>query len=526
MKNLGHWLWLSLLAIACAGCGESTSNAPPAELKAGGVTHVRIQGELDVGTLGELKRAIQAAESEGNDRLVVEIDTPGGSIDLMWQISKLLRDAASKGVSPVAWIHDHAVSAGVLVALSCDRIYMSPQASIGSAMPVTLGARGIEALPREEGVREKVTSALRGNFRAMAEKQGRPPALAEAMVDSAAGAYQVKDESGLRVITGREWDDARLSGHPPELVRTIARPGELVNLSAAEAVELSFADGLADDLPQVLEKIGRSGAAVREVERAPSDDVLAWLDTFAPALLILGLVLAYAELKAPGFGIAGILSIACFAILLTGRYLAGLADVPDIVAVVVGVALIATEIFVFPGTLWLGIAGGVLVLGGFILGSIGPGFEWRNALDQGLAIDAAFRFMASAIVALIAVFTLSRFLPKTPMLRGLVLDPNRGAGAAAFGGALPEAGSERASLARVGARGSALTALRPVGKVRLDAGAETEFEARAVGRLIEAGERVRVVEVSGGRLVVEAELEAGAGPAVDSEVEPGAEAPA
>jgi membrane-bound serine protease (ClpP class) len=490
-----------VLAITAASCGESpTSSAPASDAR--GVTHVRIEGELDVGTLGELKRAIQEAERAGNDHLVVEIDTPGGAIDLMWQVSKLLRDAASKGVVPVAWVHDHALSAGVLVALSCDRIYMAPQASIGSAMPVRSGLQGIEALPREEGVREKVTSALRGNFRAMAEKQGRPAALAEAMVDADAGAYQVKDDNGLHVITGQEWDDARTAGHPPELVRTIARRGELVNLSASQAVELAFADGLAENLHQLLQGIGRGDAALSTVERARSDDVLTWLDRLAPWLIIAGLVLAYLELKVPGFGLAGILSIACFAVLLTGRYLAGLADVPDIVAVALGVLLIATEIFVFPGTLWLGIAGAILVLGGFIFGSIGPGFEWRNVLDRNLVIDAAFRFMMSAVTALVAMLALSRFLPKTPMLRALVLDPNAGAAVPAFAGALPEAHAPAVSL---GARGIALTALRPVGKVRLDAEAKLEYEARAVGRLIERGEHVHVVEVNAGRLVVEAE---------------------
>jgi membrane-bound serine protease (ClpP class) len=494
------------LVIATASCGEQSAETKMPETS-DGVSHMRVEGELDVGTLSELKRAIHEAALAKHDRLVVEIDTPGGAIDLMWQISKLLRDAASQGVSPIAWVHDRALSAGVLVALSCDRIYMSPQGSIGSAMPVTSGLQGIQALPREEGVREKVTSAVRGTFRAMAEKQGRPAALAEAMVDEDVGAYQVKDERGLHVITGQEWDDARASGHPPELVHTIARKGELVNLSASQAVELSFADGLAEDLPGLLVAIGRSQAVVANVERTRSDDVLVLLDRWTLLLIVAGLVLAYLELKVPGFGLSGILSIACFVVVLAGRYLAGLADVPDIVAVALGVVLIAIEIFVFPGTLWLGIAGAILVLGGFIFGSIGPGFEWSNVLDQNLVIDAAFRIMVSAVIALIAVMALSRFLPKTPMLRSLVLDPNAGASTAAFAGALPEASSLSASEAHVGARGVALSPLRPVGKVRLDADARTEFEARAGGRLIERGERVRVVEVSAARLVVEADEE-------------------
>jgi membrane-bound serine protease (ClpP class) len=503
MKSRKSQILACASALALASCGGGSDGGARAPVAPDGVTHVRIEGELDAGTLGHLKRAVREAQGAHHDRLVVEIDTPGGEIELLWQLSKLLRDAASNGVAPVAWVHDRAWSAGVLVALSCDRIYMTPQGSIGSALPVQRGPMGITALPSEGEVRAKVISAVRANFRAMAEKTGRPPALAEAMVDPDAGAYQVRDGGTLRVISAQQWADARAGGSPPELVRTLARPGEILNLSAAQAVELGFADGLADDLPQVLDKIGESAAPLAHVARARSDDWVAWLDRWWPLILGAALVLAYIEIQAHGFGIAGFLSIACFAVLLVGRYLTGLADVLDVVMVVLGIALIALEIFVAPGTLWFGLVGALLVIAGFVLGSVGPGFEWQNALDQRLAIDAGFRFMLAAVLAVAAGLTLSRFLPKTPVLRGLVLDPSAGATSPAFAGALPEAHDAQQGGARVGAVGVALTALRPVGKVRLDADLAREFEARAGGRLIERGERVRVIEVSAGRLVVE-----------------------
>ena len=94
------------------------------------------------------------------------------------------------------------------------------------------------------------------------------------------------------------------------------------------------------------------------------EDFVAWLQALSPLLLIAAFVLAYIELKVPGFGLPGVLSIVCFALLLVGQYLAGLAEVPHIVAVALGAALIAVEVFVLPGTLWLGIAGALLVIGG------------------------------------------------------------------------------------------------------------------------------------------------------------------
>jgi membrane-bound ClpP family serine protease len=95
---------------------------------------------------------------------------------------------------------------------------------------------------------------------------------------------------------------------------------------------------------------------------------------------------------------------------------------------------------------------------------------------------------------------LSRLLPKTPLLGRMVLQPGE---SGADGGAMPETRGRGSELARVGAVGSALSALRPVGKVALDGDSQYEFEARSSGALIEAGARVRVVEVAGGRLVVE-----------------------
>jgi membrane-bound serine protease (ClpP class) len=217
--------------------------------------------------------------------------------------------------------------------------------------------------------------------------------------------------------------------------------------------------------------------------------------------LLAGLVLGYVELKMPGFGLPGILSIVCFVLLLAGQYLAGLADVPHIVAVALGAALIAVEVFVVPGTLWLGIAGLILVVGGLILGSLGPGFDIGNPVDQDLVVKAATRILVTASVALVIAFTISRFLPKIPVGRRLVLAPS--ADVAAFAGAMPEASSERAASARPGAMGRAISALRPVGKVVLDSTGAHEWEARSSGALLSAGARVRVVEVSAARLVVE-----------------------
>ena len=487
----------SAWASACGGGAEPAPSDPPAER---GVAYVRIEGQLDVGHLGQLKRALDTARERDLDRLVVALDTPGGAVELMWQIGQALREVSEGGVVPVAWVDDRALSAGVLVALSCERVYVTPTASLGASLPVQPGPAGIEALPEEGGVREKVTSALRAEFRAAAEARHRPAALAEGMIDPRIGVYVIREDGEQRIVNGREWEDLRALPDAPELVRTIARPGELVTLSGGEAVELGFADGVAASFEELLEKIGKSGTAVAGIERRRSDDWLVWLDALMPVLIAAGLVLAYTEIKTPGFGVPGVLAVACFALVLAGRWLAGLADVPHVVAVALGVALIALEVFVMPGTLWAGILGGVLVLGGLVAASVGPGLGVGSALERDLLIDAAFHTALAASAAVVGALILSRFLPKTPVLRGLVLDP----GAPQFGGGLPESADARLVP---GAVGRARSDLRPVGKVALDATGDAEWEARAAGTLIPRGSRVRVVEVEAGRLVVEREAE-------------------
>jgi membrane-bound serine protease (ClpP class) len=468
---------------------------------AGELVHVRLEGALDRGMLPQLSRAVREASAEPDSTLVVEIDTPGGAVDLMWELSKQLRAARKDGIATVAWINRHAVSAGVLLAISCERVYMVGEGSIGSALPVTSGPAGIAPVSQDEAVREKITSAMRGDFRAMAESMGRPAALAEAMVDPNSRVYQIRREGELVLVTGQEWDDLRASTQVPELVATIAGPGQILNLSARRAVELRFADGMAESLEEVAQKVGFADGVKKQVERSAADEWIKWVDLLTPLLLIAGLLLAYTELKMPGFGLPGILSIVCFAVLLIGRYFAGLAEIPHLVAVGLGIALIVVELFFIPGTLWAGISGFVLLVGGLLLSGLGPQFSFSSAYDRQRLLDASTWMVAAACASVAGMLILSRFLPKTPILRRMVLEPGE---SGADGGAVPAASGPAAALARVGALGRVCTALRPVGKVALDGDENYEFEARAIGALIDSGARVRVVEVQAGRLVVEA----------------------
>jgi membrane-bound ClpP family serine protease len=173
-----------------------------------------------------------------------------------------------------------------------------------------------------------------------------------------------------------------------------------------------------------------------------------------------------------------------------------LAEIPHIAAVALGLALIVVEVFLVPGTLWFGIGGGILLAGGLLLASVGPAVSLTDPMFLERLLDTGLEYAVACVLAIVIAVILSRWLPNTPILRRAVLAPDP---ALAFANALPEA----VQLPAIGAHGTALTDLRPVGKVAIDGRAGSEFEARSLGAYLPRGARVRVLEVGVGRLVVD-----------------------
>ena len=177
-------LLAAALASWLAGALPAGGDLPRTPAK--GVVRVRIEGELDVGTRSALQRAVRRAESD-RAGLLVELDTPGGEIERMWQLAAQIDEASQSGVHTVAWVHDRALSAGALLALACDDLYVRTQSTIGAAAPVTMQPGGtIGAIP-DELMREKVTAALRSSFRGWAEAHHRPRAVGRGDGRSGAG---------------------------------------------------------------------------------------------------------------------------------------------------------------------------------------------------------------------------------------------------------------------------------------------------------------------------------------------------
>lgn len=488
------------LALAALACPLGPRAPAPA---ADGLTLVRIEGALDVGTQALVKRAIDGARERG-DRLVLELDTPGGEIELMWQIANALLDAAppreqpeATGVSTVAWVHDRALSAGALLALACERVYMRSHATIGSALPVSIGPGGLMPSAEDPEVREKLSSALRAEFRGVAEKRGRSGLLAEAMVDPSVEVFEITLDGATRLVSAQELDDLRKSGRQPE-ERMINSREELLNSTGSEAVALGLADGLAESRDELARKLGLAGVVPHEVLRSRSEDLAAWLHLLSPLLLIASFVCLYLELKTPGFGLAGICALVLIGVVLFGRYLVGLADIPHVVLIAVGAALIALELFVMPGTIWPGLTGALAILFGLIWSFAGARIGFEYALDRAILVEETFRVVGAGFLSLLIVLGLSRLLPRTPIFGRMVL-----AGGAPALAATGKATRSTPRPVEVGAAGRVTTPLLPFGKIVLDEDPAEVRDARSEGPALDVGTRVRVLEVQpSGRLVV------------------------
>lgn len=412
---------------------------------------VSVDGMIDLGLAPFVERILDEAIGAEAQAVILEINTFGGRVDAAVQI----RDALLRARVPtVAFVNKRAISAGALLSLAAERIAMAEAATIGAATPIEMGQPGGPAQP----VAEKTVSYVRKEFRATAESRGRPPLLAEAMVDA----------------------DVEIPG--------VIGKGKLLTLTTEEALEHKLADFRANSVEAVLEQLGLAGAELRRVSPTWAEEVLRFLThpVLSSLLMTIGILGLIVELRTPGFGVPGAVGLASLALFFWGHWLVRLVGWEELILIGVGLVLLAIEVFVTPGFGAIGVLGIAVVLGGLGLSLVGASASWV------VIIGAIGRVAVSFLLAISASLVLLRFLPRLPGGRRLVLE-TRLAAEKGFASA-PE--TDRAWL---GTHGTAVSTLRPAGIA--------DFEGQRVdvvsdGELIEAGSLVTVVRVDGNRIVV------------------------
>lgn len=400
---------------------------------------VPLDGPVEKGLLRFLGRAFQEAEQGGASAIILELNTPGGFLDAALEINDLIADSP---VPVYAYVRYRALSAGAYLALACRSLYMAPGSIIGAAEPRSLLGGG-------EEVDEKTLSAWESAMRAAAERQGKDPQVAAAMV---------RTEIVIEGVDGET---------------------ELLTLTASEAREINFTDGIAGTRAELLELLGLGGARVVTVGQHPAEQAarLVTQPLVATLLVTIGIAALVMEVMTAGFGVAGAISLLAFALFFGGHVLAGLAGWEVIFLFVVGVILLLVEVF-FPNFGILGLAGVGAIVASVVLSAATAG--------EGLRLLASSVFLAALVIAVSF-----RYLKRSGLWSQIVLQfaetKERG-----------YVGPQDAS-SLLGKEGAALTPLRPAGMAEIEG---RRVDVVSEGMFIAPGMPVVVVAVEGTRVVV------------------------
>lgn len=438
------------------------------EVPEGGVVYwITIDATIDLGLAPYVERVLAEAAADPKAVAVIsEINTPGGRVDAAVRIRDALIESS---VPTVAFIHSEAISAGALIALAHDYLVIVRGGTIGAATPIQLGGDGGGGA---EAVGEKMTSYVRGVFRATAEARDRDPVLAEAMVDASV------DVPGL------------------------APAGKLLTATAQEALDWGLVDVLVDGREAMLERTGLGTARIERREtgwaerlaRVLTDPVLSGL------LMSFGFLGLLMEFYTPGFGVIGAIGLTCLGLFFFGHAVVHLAGLEELLIFGTGIVLLGIELFVTPGFGVLGILGLAGITVSLIMTLIANPIA--VSIDTGELAVAAFRVLGSlAVTAVAAVFIGSRLTRSSIFRRRLVLTDAVSGMAVGFEGADRGAGSEPGTAPAPGSLGTASTALRPSGKVRV---AGQTYDALTTGDLIEQGTPIEVRGTRGSSLLVHA----------------------
>src|SRR6266513_2495053 len=460
MKKLSILLLIAVLSALEMGQAREV-------LHKGDVVVAPISGEISPSLLAFLRRAEKTAETSGASAIIFEMNTYGGRLDSAEEITSVLNHAT---IPTYTFINSNAGSAGSLIALATQHIYMAPVSAIGAAAPVLPTG---EDLPLTE--REKTISYWTALIRSSAIKNGHNPDIGEAFMN--------KDKEvkiGDRVI------------HPK---------GTVLTLSAQEATEKIngkplLGDGIAASIVDLTQKAGLKGNIV-SLNPSGFEQLAFWITALAPLLLLGGIIGAYLEFKIPGASLPGIISAICFALFFLGHYLAGLAGWEVVALFVLGIALVLIEILFFAhSTIVFGVVGVFLMLASLLWAMVDryPG-ETFFPTGRMLAMPLLNLFLA-IVAAVIVIAILARFLPRTGLYRRFALMTANPPGPSLVGA--PREFATALALTP-GMQGTAITILRPSGKARF---AGHVVDVVTEGEFITPQTPITVIQTDGMRVVV------------------------
>ena len=346
------------------------------------VYRIPIEGTIDLGLPPFINRMLQEAKSMDAEVIVFDINTFGGRVDAATQIKDAILGV---DIKTVAFVNRRAISAGALITLSCEQVYMAGGGLIGAATAVDMsGKKGSE----------KVISFMREEMASTAEKRGRNKYIARGMVDEELAFTHL-------VINGDSVLVDDIEGQ---------KEGKLISLTTDQAIKYGIADGSAETIDALLDSLGYSTAELIETSENWSEKIVRFLTdpVVASLLTTFGFLGILFELQSPGWGIPGFVGLACLILSLSVSYIAELATMSDMLFVFAGLGLILLEMLVIPGFGIVGLGGIGFMLYGLYLLLLPDVPVGEEIMEQ--AMDG---FIIGLIGAAIGLVLLIRLMMKT-----------------------------------------------------------------------------------------------------------------
>lgn len=415
------------------------------------IMRMDIKSEIDPRTTRYVELALKHATEINADIILIEMDTYGGILtDAKEVVDKIMHFQKPVWV----FINADAASAGALIAIACDSIYMSPGATIGAATVVD--GTGQKAP-------DKYQSYMRSIMRSTAEENGRNPLIAEGMVDED---VEIKD---------------------------IKPAGKILTFSTSEALQHGYCEAKVESINEILKRNNVADYDIVHFELGTSEKIISFvINPFISGLLILIIIAGiYFEMQTPGLGFAGLAALVALILYLVPYYLNGLAENWEIIAFILGVVLIALEVFVIPGFGIAGISGLILTIGSLVLIMINNDafdFQFVKTNDILTAFAAA---MGGILGGVILLFVVGANIHGTRIYKKVALTHVQESSKGYI--------SNPWDQPLKGKTGVAQTILRPSGKVLIDG---KMYDAYTRGDFIEKGQPVEVISDEGSSLKV------------------------
>ncbi|HLV33292.1 MAG TPA: ATP-dependent Clp protease proteolytic subunit, partial [Chitinispirillaceae bacterium] len=336
---------------------------------------IPVEGTVNASMAAFISRAIHESEKYPERILIFEIDTYGGEVNSAFQIVDTI---VSINVPTIAYVKTKAISAGALIALSCNELVMKKSTTIGDVAPLTYSNDGPEMLG------EKFQSPIRAKFRTLAKRNGYPELLTEAMVSSEISVYEVKFSDTTVYLDSTQLSE--LSTEKKKQIissKNVVRKGELLTMDDIEANQFGFSGMSVNDMEEMITKMGYKNSEVIKIESNWSEKFAGLIGSIAPVLIAIGLASLYIELRSPGFGVPGIIGIICLGLVFSAQYVVGLAAHTEILLLGLGIVLLGIELLVLPGFGVAGFAGISLIIAGIVLSFQDfvipkPEFPWQK----------------------------------------------------------------------------------------------------------------------------------------------------